>query len=177
MTIRTKVAALELDEATTQVVLEQLIPAVYLSVVSKRSRDRQEVQELEERSRLMLAPLNGPTSPFAHLSSQQVQEIEKVAIECATVFQRSSSCVEGRNGHLSLWHHSWHHISQRKLSALTTVHNYFTKRPDGTTPAERFFEKKPQDLFTWLLEHVDLPPRPAAKRPRPKAEPFLKLAL
>ena len=98
LTIRAKVGALELDEATTQVVLEQLIPAVYLSVVSKRSRDRQEVQELEERSRLMLAPLNGPTSPFAHLSSQQVQEIEKVAIECAQLFQRSSSCVEGRNG-------------------------------------------------------------------------------
>ena len=87
--------------------------------------------------------------------------------------EADSSCVEGRNGHLSLWHHSWHHISQRKLSALTIVHNYFTKRPDGTTPAERFFKKKPQDLFAWLLEHVDLPVRPAAKRPASKKEPSI----
>ena len=176
MTIRAKVKALQLDEGTEQVLLDQLIPAIDLSYVSKRTSDRQERQELEEKSSLMLAPLNAPTSPFAHLSRSQVQEIEKVAIECAMLFQRSSSCVEGRNGHLSLWYHSWHGISERKLRALTTVHNYFTKRPDGTTPAERFFEKKPKDLFAWLLEHVDLPARPAAKRPQAKADSFLKLA-
>ena len=156
--------------------VEQLIPAIYLSIVSRKSNDQQEVQALEERSRLMLAKLNGATSPFAHFSSEKRQEIEAVAIECAHLFQRSSSCVEGRNGYLSLWQHSWHHISERKLTALTTVHNYFTKRADGTTPAERFFEKKSADLFSWLLSHVDLPARPAAKRPPPKSEPFLKLS-
>ncbi len=175
LTIRANVLALELDEGSQQVVLEQLIPAIYLSIVSRKSNNRQEVQELEERSRLMLASVNGATSPFIHYSFEKRQEIEAVAIECAHLFQRSSSCVEGRNGYLSLWQHSWHHISERKLAALTTVHNYFTKRPDGTTPAERFFDQKPEDLFSWLLEHVDLPARPAAKRPLPSAEPFLKL--
>lgn len=87
LTIRAKVEALQLDEPMAQVVLEQLIPAVYLSYVSKRTSDRQERQELEERSRLMLAPPPAPTSPFAHLSSTQLQEIEKVAIECAMLWK------------------------------------------------------------------------------------------
>jgi hypothetical protein len=37
------------------------------------------------------------------------------------------------------------------------VHNYYVKRPDGTTPAERFFESKHEDLFEWLLERMDYP--------------------
>ncbi|HEY85831.1 MAG TPA: hypothetical protein G4N96_12060 [Chloroflexi bacterium] len=75
------------------------------------------------------------------------------------IFQRSSSCVEGRNGLLALLHHSLHRLSNRKLSALTTVHNYFVKRRDGTTAAERFFSSPPKDLFEWLLERVDIPGR------------------
>lgn len=47
--------------------------------------------------------------------------------------------MEGRNGQLSLHHHGKHHLSERKLSALTAMHNYFIRRPDGTTAAERFF--------------------------------------
>lgn len=62
--------------------------------------------------------------------------------ECANLLQRSSSCVEGRDGQLSLRHHGLHRLSNRKLAALTAVHNYFIKRRDGTFPAERFFETK-----------------------------------
>ncbi|MEW6736820.1 MAG: DUF6399 domain-containing protein, partial [Acidobacteriota bacterium] len=79
-------------------------------------------------------------------------------------FQRSSSCVEGRNGQFSLRHHSLHRIGIRKLQALTIVHNYFIKRRDGTTAAQRFFGSKPADLFQWLIDRVSLPARPA-KRP------------
>src|SRR4051794_26453895 len=52
-----------------------------------------------------------------------------------------------------------------RLKALTVIHNYRTQRADGTTAAERFFGKKPRDLFTWLLERLPDLPRPAAKRP------------
>ncbi len=52
---------------------------------------------------------------------------------------------------LSLRHHSLHRLSNRKLSALTAVHNYFIRRPDRTTAAERFFGTKPREMFDFLL--------------------------
>ena len=82
------------------------------------------------------------------------------------MFQRSSSCVEGRNGRLSLQHHGHSRVSERRLKALTVIHNYVVKRPDGTTAAERFFGQKHEDAFSWLLERMPDLPRPAPKRPR-----------
>src|SRR5205807_200495 len=73
--------------------------------------------------------------------------LEREAARCAELFQRSSSCVEGRNGQLSLRHHYLHQLRPRKLKVLTTLHNYLIRRPDGTTAAERFFGAKPGDLF------------------------------
>jgi hypothetical protein len=96
-----------------------------------------------------------------------------VAQECAQLFQRSSSCVEGRNGQLALHHHRLHRISDRKLAALTTVHNYFIRRRDGTTAAQRFFDAKTRYLFEWVLDHVDLPGRPAQKRAQPQEMGYL----
>jgi hypothetical protein len=58
-------------------------------------------------------------------------------------------------------------LSNRKLSVLTVVHNFFIKRRDGTIAAERFFGKKPNELFTFLLDKVNIPGRPAKKRCRP----------
>lgn len=40
------------------------------------------------------------------------------------------------------------------------MHNYYIKRRDGTTAAERFFEAKPNDLFEVLLNNVDYSARP-----------------
>ena len=80
------------------------------------------------------------------------------------LFQRSSSCVEGRNGHLALWHHSRHRLSPQRLQSLTVLANFFHCRPDGTTAAERFFATAPSDLFEWLLAHIALPARPASSR-------------
>jgi len=86
--------------------------------------------------------------------------LEKAAEECAQIFQRSSSCVEGRNAQLSLRHHGIHRLSNQCLKAQTIVHNYYTRNRDGTTPAERFFNSKHTDLFEWLLEKMDCPARP-----------------
>jgi Family of unknown function (DUF6399) len=90
-------------------------------------------------------------------------EAERWAREWSGWFQRSSSCVEGRNGQLELRHHSLHRLSKRKLETLTALHNYWLKR-GGTTAAERFFGKKPADLFEWLLSRLPLPARPASQR-------------
>jgi hypothetical protein len=82
--------------------------------------------------------------------------------------------VEGRNGHLALHHHGKHRLSNRKLTVLTAVHNYFIRRPDGTTAAQRFFGQPPAPMFEYLLAALDPPPRPARKRPRPPRVAYLE---
>ena len=77
--------------------------------------------------------------------------MEGKAQQCADLFQRSSSCVEGRNGQLSLSHHALHQLTARKLHALTVLHNYAVQRKDGSTAAERFYGAAPRELFCWLL--------------------------
>jgi hypothetical protein len=121
-----------------------------------------------------LAPLRQSDSPLQHLDAERRREIEIVAAECADLFQRSSSCVEGRNGQLALHHHGKHRLSNRKLAVLTAVHNYFIRRPDGTTAAERFFGQAPAPMFAHLLTALDPPPRPARKRPRPPRVAYLE---
>jgi hypothetical protein len=73
-------------------------------------------------------------------------------------FQRASSAIEGRNGYLSQMHHNGRGITAKRLKALTVIHNYDTKRRDGTTAAERLFDTEIPDLFDWLIEQMgDLP--------------------
>ena len=109
--------------------------------------------------------LRSDTAPhLGDLAPNNRAQVDRVAKACADLFQRSSSCVEGRNGHLSLLHHSMHRLRASRLKALTAVNNYFIERPDGTTAAERFFGAKPTDMFEWLLDHLDIPSRPASKR-------------
>ena len=152
--------------------LHNLIPAYYLQIVSgKISRPRR--QAILSVSEKLLAPLRKLDGPFASLEKKQVRHLEVVARECAGFFQRSSSCVEGRNGHLSLRHHNQHNISHQKLRALTVVHNFGVKRSDGTTAAERFFGHKPKDLFEHLLGRINLPARPAKRRSQPFSRPWL----
>ena len=73
-------------------------------------------------------------------------------------FQRTSSAVEGRNGWLSQMHHNGRGISIKRLKALTVIHNFALTRSDGTTAAERLFERDFPDLFEWIVTQMgDLP--------------------
>jgi hypothetical protein len=60
------------------------------------------------------------------------------------------------------------------LQALTVLHNYLVKRPDGTTAAQRFFGQEHKDVFCWLLERLADLPRPAAKRSTRAGQPSLQ---
>jgi hypothetical protein len=95
----------------------------------------------------ILEPLLEPDHPIQALDSATRAYLEQVAGDCADLFQRSSSAVEGRNGQLSLYHHGRHRLSDRKLAALTAVHNFHIRRPDDTTAAERFFARASPPLF------------------------------
>lgn len=176
LTVRAKVEALSLSPEVEKAVYENLIPAIYLGLVSKKAKDAQQRHKLRHRSQKLLAPLLVRDGPFCSLAKEERLLINRVAHECAQLFQRSSSCVEGRNGQLALRHHGLHRISDRKLAALTTVHNYFVKRSDGTSAAERLFGSRPRDLFEWLLDRVDIPGRPAAERLQPKRMEYQLLA-
>lgn len=164
MSIQAKVEALSLPLKVEQAVMGTLIPGLYLKRVSRQAKSADDRRRLHQKSLDMLQSLKSADSPFIGLSSEELELIESVGEECAGLFQRSSSCVEGRNGQLSLRHHGLHRLSNRKLAALTAVHNYFIKRRDGTTPAERLFGTKPRDMFEFLLGSVDLPGRPARGR-------------
>jgi hypothetical protein len=173
LTVRAKVEALSLAPEIEKAMHHNMIPAIYLHGVAEKTQDVEQRPALQRKSEELLAPLLSRDGPLADLVAEEKVVLETVAQECAYLFQRSSSCVEGRNGYLALHHHSLHRLGDRKLAALTTVHNYFVKRQDGTTAAERFFGSKPRDLFGWVLDQVDLPGYPARKRSRPKPKDFL----
>jgi hypothetical protein len=141
-----------------------LLPAAYLERAAKKTKTadvRTGVRRLaEQRWAEAHESLNLPCAA----DPERRAILERLADTCATLFQRASSCVEGRNGQLSLRHHSLHSLSPERLEALTIVHNYYIRRPDETTAAERFFGTKPDDLFEWLVAHLDPPARPAKQR-------------
>lgn len=157
---------LGLDEQGRQA-FERLVAIEYLQMVLKRCTDKnQKVMIAENISRLLAHQRD---SPWANLARHEQAIWGKKARQCAAVFQRSSSCVEGRNGVLSLKHHALHRLNANKSQALTVLHNFFTSRRDGTTAAERFFGVNQQNLFDWMLKTVDLPVRPR-KRARAWAQ-------
>ncbi len=175
LTVQAKIEGLELSSTVERAVYDNLIPAIYLQFAADKTDNPVQRDELRQKSDSLLAPLIASNGPFRGLEETEKQTLEDTAKECAALFQRSSSCVEGRNGQLSLRHHSFHRLSDRKLNALTTVHNFYLKRDDGTTAAERFFGVKPKDLFEWLLSQIDLPGYPAKKRSKPKPKGYLLL--
>lgn len=153
-----------LPVAIEEVLYQQLIPGFYLQQAAEKTKLAEQRNKILATVEKLFATATAPHSPLSQLEKDQQQEIRDLAKQCAQLFQRSSSCVEGRNGQLSLRHHSLHRLTNRKLNVLTTVHNYFIKRVDGSTAAERFFGAPPNDLFKWLLDRIDLPARPAMKR-------------
>jgi hypothetical protein len=162
--IGTRLDVLCLTPPLKVVVIEQLIAGLYLVRVAAQARSPAERVAITAVADHLLAHARAPDGPLAALPAERRETLECEAVWCAALFQRSSSCVEGRNGQLALRHHHLHQLRPRKLKVLTILHNYLIRRPDGTTAAERFFGTKPQDLFEYVLDRLDVPARPAAPR-------------
>jgi hypothetical protein len=143
---------------------EQLIPGYYLQQAAAKAPTAQERRRLRELSQEILARARSPDGLWGSLSREVQADLEAKAQACAALFQRSSSCVEGRNGQLSLKHHALHQLSGRKLKVLTVLGNYVVRRRDGTTAAERFYGCRPRDVFAWLLGRLSLPAYPRLVR-------------
>jgi hypothetical protein len=163
--VHRKIAAL-LDAAllkeAERELTDKLIGAFYVKLVAKKAQKAAERRALRAKAHELETVAWERSGKLSEADSQRRQALEALARSCAEVFQRSSSCVEGRNGYLELHHMSLHRLRDSRLIALTVLHNYFVKRADRTTAAERFFGHKPRDLFEYLLERMDYPARPAA---------------
>ena len=137
-----------------------LIPASYLRQAASKIQDKAARLEVSSTVDLLTSDFNRGSGPFELYGDAERKGMLEAAEECAAFFQRSSSAVEGRNGQLSLKHHNLHRLTGRKLKCLTALHNFHTKRKDGTTPAQRFFENKHPNLFEHLLKTLKPPGRP-----------------
>ena len=162
--IERKIETLDLSPEVKDVMRRQLIPASYLEEIERKQPTAEAKAAVRTAFAELKAAVEAPNTPLSGLSPDAREQVQRAARECARIFQRSSSNVEGRNGVLSLRHHSIHELNERKLQALTVVHNYAIRRADGTTPAARFFGRQHRDLFEELLVKLPLPRRPAARR-------------
>jgi hypothetical protein len=162
--VASRLAGWGYSPAVQQWMQQDLIPAYYLCRVTEKARTAEEKQRLRILAAEVLARARSPDGLWGTLPCDLQADLETKARRCADFFQRSSSCVEGRNGQLSLRHHALHHLTTRKLQALTVLHNYAVQREDGSTAASRFYGGTPRDLFDWLLKRLSLPARPRLAR-------------
>jgi uncharacterized protein DUF6399 len=158
--VRQQVSQLDVAPPASYAMHAHLIPSYYLERVAatRTVREGEPLRVLAERIR---TPLFAPGGALGELNAVAQNQLKAQAARLAEVFQRSSSNVEGRNGYLSLRNHQLRGLDHpRKRACLTAVHNFFLKRADGTTAAERFFGQKPRCMFAAILESVELPPVP-----------------
>ena len=168
--VRQQVRQLDLTPPVSYALHAHLIPSCYLERVAQTRpvSAGEPLRELAERLRSALFKSGGA---LAELSEAEQSQLHQQAQELAEVFQRSSSNVEGRNGYLSLRNHQLRGLDRpRKRACLTTIHNFFLTRADGTTAAERFFGQKPRSMFAAILASVDLPPAPLSPPRRAEGE-------
>jgi len=151
---------MELSDRDRCLMSNYLIPGHYLELAASKERDVDVKADIFKKARELLSIVDNLEDPGEVNSDCKIEQLEKAARDCAQIFQRSSSCVEGRNAQLALRHQGIHRLSNRHLQALTVMHNYYIRRRDGTTAAERLFEAKPNDLFEFLLDRMDYPARP-----------------
>ena len=151
---------LELDTKNRELVELYLIPGLYLSKVATKQKDKELKIKIKNKSDELLALFHDTYNSINPSDEQRLKKIKKISQECADLFQRSSSNVEGRNAQLKLKHRNLHRLKDECLKALTNIHNYWIKNKDGITAAERFFDKKPENMFEHILDNLDISARP-----------------
>ncbi len=145
-------------------VLCYLLPWFYWQQQADKTRHpelKQRYLHAESHSHLLFK--EHPITQQMH--SDQLQHWFVWAQWLCSKYQRTSSAIEGRNGCLSLLHHTGRGFSPQTLQVLTIIHNFDTRRADGTTPAQRLFGQTFPYLFEWVVDDFgDLPlPRKSSK--------------
>ena len=131
-------SAQALDTETRNWLLDSLLPWVYWSQQTEKTRQPQlkqcYAQAAQQAHTRLLADSFTPS-----LTKIEQQRWVDWAVWLSAKFQRTSSAVEGRNGYLARLHHSNRGFSAQTLKVLTIIHNFDVKRDDGSTPAQRLF--------------------------------------
>jgi hypothetical protein len=146
--------------------MDYLIPAYYLERLAGKAPNLETAEPLRETICELMEEARAPGGPLEKVPKERAEVLFRTAEELQAVFQRSTSCVEGRNGQLAFRNHALHQISEKKREVMKTVHNFLIKRLDGTVAAERFFESKPKDFMTEIMKSAAAIPLPRAERPK-----------
>jgi len=112
--VRPQLAELCLSVELERNLLDHVLPAEYLQLAAAKARtaeQRDQIQEVAQRLNDLARD-----GPWGQLTAPEQLKLQAVARIWAEWFQRSSSCVEGRNSHLSRWHHGLHRLSDERLS-------------------------------------------------------------
>jgi hypothetical protein len=146
---------MQLPKAQKKFFKEVIFPLSYLKMIWKRFSKKEKEQHAQLLKSLQEKLKN------AFFPEEIKEALMRRGKEIVGLFQRSSSCVEGRNGVLSLLMHRFHYLSEKTLRVLSIVPNFGVKRKeDGTTAAERFFGGKHDELFSCLAKNVKIPGKP-----------------
>jgi len=153
-----------------------LLPVVYWHHKMQHTKNCKAKEKY--RKAWILASDNFNAHPLsATLPESEIQRWLMWAENMARQFLRSSSAVEGRNGCLSQMYHNGRGLTEKRLRALTVIHNYWIKRSDGTTAAMRLFDTEFPDPFLWLLDKMGDLPLPRKSRERVIANPLELVAV
>jgi Family of unknown function (DUF6399) len=153
------------DDDLKQWLITTLLPVVYWHHKMQQTKNRKAKESY--RKAWVLASDTFNVNPLSlELPMSEIQRWLMWAENMVRQFQRSSSAVEGRNGCLSQMYCNGRGLTEKRLKALTVIHNYGIKHEDGTTAAMRLFDGEFPDLFSWLLDEMgELPlPRKGHKR-------------
>src|SRR3990167_10078810 len=89
------IASVGLTPEMESIMRDILIPAFYLQLASKKASRAKERHRLAKLSKELLARLE-LIAGWGVLTESIKEQMRTIAKDCANVFQRSSSCVEGR---------------------------------------------------------------------------------
>jgi AcrR family transcriptional regulator len=157
------------DPMTRDWVCTALLPALYWQQQAQRTKNSDLKQAYQQAADLAQFTLSA-TPYHQNLSPQQLSQWLSWGHWMVTKFQRTSSAVEGRNGYLTQMHHNCRGLSPRRLKVQTTIHNFYLKRADGSTAAERLFGKSSPDLFESLLKQMPILPQARRRKAMSKTK-------
>ena len=156
---------LAIDDVTQHWLTHTLLPVIYWHQQWQKTKNPKQREKYKQAWQRAVHALQADA--FSATLSESELERWLAWAECMTrKFHRSSSAVEGRNGFLSQMYHNGRGLTEKRLRALTVIHNYGIKRLDGTTAAMRLFDRKFPDLFSWLMTEMGELPLPRKGRKR-----------
>lgn len=156
---------LGVNEVTQQWLTDRLLPTVYWHEQLRLTQNAKQRPIYRQAWHEALQRLQ--TDAFtATLPEHEMQRWLKWAEWMVRHFHRSSSAAFGRNGYLSQMYHNGRGLTEKRLRALTVIHNYGLQREDGTTAAMRLFGQDFPDLFSWLVTEMGALPLPRKRRER-----------